>query len=84
MAIGRRVDIHAGLTTVTVRWGDRVVGAHARHWGRHQTITDPVHREAAARMRMRVTRITGPADEEVQVRTLSDYDRLLGLDEGVA
>lgn len=84
IAIGRRIDVHADLTTVTVRWGDRVVGAHARHWGRHQTITDPVHREAAARMRLRATRITGPADDEVQVRALSDYDRLLGLDEVVA
>lgn len=84
IAIGRRIDIHADLTTVTVRWGDRVVGAHDRHWGRHQTITDPVHREAAARMRLRATRISGPADDEVQVRALSDYDRLLGLDEVVA
>jgi transposase len=84
IAIGRRIDVHADLTRVTVRWGDRVVGAHDRHWGRHQTITDPVHREAAARMRLRATRITGPADDEVQVRALSDYDRLLGLDEVVA
>lgn len=84
IAIGRRIDVHADLTTVMVRWGDRVVGAHARHWGRHQTIQDPVHVEAAARMRRRATRITGPADSEVQVRALSDYDRLLGLDEVVA
>jgi hypothetical protein len=84
VAIGRQVAVHADLTTVTVRWGERVVGIHARHWGRHQTITDPVHREAAARMRLRATRITGPADDEVQVRALSDYDRLLGLDEVVA
>ena len=30
VAIGRRVDVHADLTTVTIRWGDRVVGAHDR------------------------------------------------------
>ena len=84
VAIGRRVDIHADLQAVTVRWGDRVVGTHDRHWGRHQTIADPVHLEAAARMRLRATRITGPTDSEVQVRALSDYDRLLGLDEVVA
>ena len=84
IAIGRRIDIHADLTTVTVRWADWVVGAHERHWGRHQTITDPVHRQAAARMRLRPARITGHADDEVQVRALSDYDRLLGLDEVVA
>lgn len=85
VAIGRRIDVHADLTTVTVRWGERVVGSHARHWGRHQTIQDPIHVAAAARMRLRAGRITGDVDDlEVQMRALSDYDRLLGLDEVVA
>lgn len=84
VAIGWCIDIHADLTTVTIRWGERLVGSHDRHWGRHQTITDPTHREAAARMRLRPARITGPSDGEVQVRALSDYDRILGLEEVVA
>ena len=86
IAIGRRIDVHADLTTVTVRWGDRVVGAHDRHWGRHQTITDPIHAAAATAMRLRAGRITGPApaDDDVQVRSLADYDRAFGLHETVA
>lgn len=84
-AIGRRVDIHADLQTVTVRWGDRIVASHARHWGTHQTIHDPAHLAAAATMRSRAgRRITGADHEQVQIRALSDYDRLLGLDEVVA
>ena len=84
VAIGRRVDVHADLTTVTIRWGDRVVGAHDRHWGQHQTIHDPAHLAAAARMRRRSQRDLGPGRDEAQVRALGYYDRLLDLDEGVA
>ena len=83
VAIGRRIDVHADLATVTIRWGERIVGVHARHWGRHQTIHDPEHVQAAERMRLKRTRITGPSDD-VEIRALSDYDRLLGLDEVVA
>lgn len=86
IAIGRRIDILADLTTVTVRWGDRVVGVHDRHWGWHQTITDPIHAAAATAMRLRAGRIAGPvpADDDVQVRSLADYDRAFGLHETVA
>ena len=84
VAIGRRVDVHADLNTVTIRWGDRIVGVHQRHWGRHQTLHDPAHLKAAARLRLRVHRRDDNATDEVQVRALGDYDRLLGLDEGVA
>lgn len=81
IAIGRKVTVHADLTTVTIRWGKRTVGIHDRHWGRHQTITDPVHAAAAATMRLRAGRFTGPvpADGDVQVRSLADYDRAFGL-----
>jgi transposase len=84
VAIGRRIDVHADLTTVTIRWADRIVGVHERHWGKHQTIHDPAHVHAAKRMRMKPTRITSPAGDEVQIRALSDYDRLLDSDEVVA
>lgn len=84
VAIGRRVDVHADLMTVTIRWGDRVVGAHDRHWGQQQTIHDPAHLAAAARIRRRSQRDPGPGRDEVQVRTLGDYDLRLGLNEGVA
>jgi transposase len=84
VAIGRRVEIHADLTTVTIRWGERVVGRHERHWGRHQTLHDPAHLQAAARLRRHATRTSGPVDDVVQVRALADYDRAFGLHETVA
>ncbi len=84
VAIGRRIDIHADLTAVTIRWGDRIVGSHERHWGKHQTIHDRAHVEAATQMRMKRTAITGPTGDDVEIRALADYDRLLGLDEVVA
>lgn len=86
VAIGRQVAVHADLTTVTIRWGERIVGTHERHWGRHQTITDPAHAAAATALRLRAGRITGPipADDDVQVRSLADYDRAFGLHETVA
>jgi hypothetical protein len=84
IAIGRRVQVSADLQDVTITWGERIVGHHRRHWGKHQTIHDPAHVEAAARMRLRPTRITGASSDEVQIRSLADYDRLLGLDEVVA
>jgi transposase len=86
VAIGRQVAVHADLGTVTIRWGERIVGIHERHWGRHQTITDPAHAAAATALRRRAGRITGPvpAGEDVQVRSLADYDRMLGLDAVVA
>ena len=86
VAIGRQVAVHADLTTVTIRWGERIVGVHERHWGRHQTITDPAHAAAATALRRRAGRITGPvpADDDVQVRSLADYDRAFGLHETVA
>ena len=85
-AIGRTVHVQADLTTVTIRWGERIVGVHERHWGRHQTITDPAHAMAAARLRLKAGRITGPPplEDDVQVRSLDDYDRAFGLHETVA
>ena len=41
--IGRFVDVHAGLTTVTIHCTGAVVGVHQRCWSSHQTITDPAH-----------------------------------------
>ena len=84
IAIGRRVQVSPDLHNVTITWGERIVGRHQRHWGKHQTIHDPAHIEAAARMRLRPTRITSASSDEVEIRSLADYDRLLGLDEVVA
>lgn len=79
--IGRRVRVVADLESVRVFAGDRQVAEHRRCWARHQTITDPVHAEAAIRMRNKVTGPSTwePASEEVEVRSLADYDAAFGL-----
>jgi transposase len=92
--IGRLVDVHAGLTVVTVRCGGAVVAVHDRCWSSHQTITDPAHVATAAGLRTafkaRTTAMRGPAAQHatgagagvgavVGVRALSDYDALFDL-----
>jgi transposase len=82
--IGRRVEIVADLERVRAWCQGQLVADHARSWARHQTITDPDHAEAAARLRTehRATSTTQPGD--VELRCLADYDTAFGLDEGVA
>lgn len=41
--IGRMVDVHADLDTITACCGGTVVACHPRAWTRHHTITDPTH-----------------------------------------
>jgi transposase len=83
-AIGRLVEIVADLQEVTVICGGQVLARHQRCWDVHQTLTDPAHAQAAAQMRrIRLQVAAGPADTEVEQRSLSDYDALLGI-EGVA
>jgi transposase len=83
-AVGRLVEIRADLTTVTVTLGERVVASHARCWARHQSLTDPDHAAAAAALRARQPH-RPPAEEQVEQRSLADYDAVFGLtDEQVA
>jgi transposase len=79
-AVGRRVEITAGLDQVVVTCGGAQVAAHARCWAAHQSITDPTHAAAAAQLR-RARRLatTPPIGTAVQQRSLADYDRLFGL-----
>jgi hypothetical protein len=51
--VGRRVDVVADLEQVQAFCDRRPVARHARCWARHQTITDPAHRQAAAALRRR-------------------------------
>ncbi|HTE67672.1 MAG TPA: IS21 family transposase [Actinomycetes bacterium] len=86
--VGRRVEVAADLDRVRVHYDGRLAADHQRCWARHQTLTDPIHRQAATRLR--ADRQTLPpcspgADADVEVRSLGDYDRLFGLDgQGVA
>ncbi|WP_306370093.1 hypothetical protein [Nocardiopsis sp. CC223A] len=84
-AVGRQVVVHADPEHVRAWCGGELVADHRRCWAAHQTLTDPEHARAAARMRhqVRTARAPRPALEPVEQRDLACYDRLLGV-EGVA
>jgi transposase len=78
--IGRWVDIHASPDRVRVFCAGRPVAEHERCWAAHQTITDPVHRQAATALRPAPTAARCTALAEVEHRHLGDYDRAFDLD----
>jgi transposase len=82
-AIGSRVELSADLDRVRARCAGRLVADHERIWARHQTLTDPAHRDAATRLRAQRAGLTGtaPPAAEVEQRCLGDYDAAFGLDE---
>jgi transposase len=83
--IGRRIEVAAGLERVCAFCDGRVVADHERIWARHQTLTDPAHWAAAqALRRQRLSVVRPPAEPDVQIRCLADYDTALGLDEGIS
>ena len=83
--IGRRIEVTADLARVRVLCEGQVVADHWRSWAWHQSISDPAHIAAARAMRRdRVTALRRPAEPEVQIRSLADYDSALGVDGGVA
>jgi len=59
-AVGRRVELRADLERVQAFCDGRLVADHARCWARHQTISDPGHLQAAARLRQQRAAL-GPA-----------------------
>jgi transposase len=82
--IGRRIEVVAGLERVRAFCGGKLAADHERIWARHQTLTDPGHWAAAqALRRQRLTVVARPAEPEVQIRCLADYDAALGLDGGI-
>jgi hypothetical protein len=85
-ATGRKVSVSADLNAVRVHCDSVVVAAHERCWAAHQTISDPAHVEAAARLRThhRLTAASAPIDDAVACRDLADYDRILGLEDEAA
>jgi transposase len=84
LAIGRRIEVKAGLGEVLVFCEGTEVARHARCWARHQTITDPVHSAAAATSRLDARRRpAGTCDPlEVEQRPLETYDRIFGVIDG--
>jgi transposase len=78
--IGRMVDIHADLDTVTAHCDGTVVATHARVWAHHQTVTDPPHVQIAAQLREALrTSVCQPTGDEL-IRDLADYDAWFGVD----
>src|ERR671937_1633220 len=64
--IGRRVELAAHLDQGRVFCDGRLVAEHARCWGRHQTISDPAHLQAAARLRHQRAVASGRLTEAAQ------------------
>jgi transposase len=80
-AVGRRVLVRADLERVQAFCDGQRVADHARIWATHQTISDPLHVEAAKMLRRsRIHANRPPAGSEVPVRDLSAYDAALGVD----
>ncbi len=77
--IGRRIEVTGGLDRIRVLCEGRVVADHQRIWAWHQSMSDPAHVEAARGLRReRITIVRPPAEADVQIRALSDYDAALG------
>jgi len=85
-SIGKFVDIHASLTEVIITCDGQIVARHTRSLAAGQNITDSAHVTAAAVLRAhyRQPKPSGTrahADgHRVQIRALSDYDALFGVD----
>jgi len=80
-AVGRRIEVVADLERVRVFCEGRVVADSPRCWARHQSLTDPVHAQAAATLRHhRFAVVTPSAVTAVEQRALTDYDTVFGLD----
>jgi transposase len=79
--IGRRIEVTGDLDRVRVLCEGRVVAGHQRVWAWHQSVSDPAHVDAARGLRReRIMIVRPPAEADVQIRALSDYDAALGLD----
>lgn len=85
--IGRRIEVVADLNRVRAICDGKPVADHQRIWAKHQTLSDPVHVEAAKVLRhSRIGALRPTHDPDVAVRDLGDYDTALGVDanDGVA
>ena len=72
--------VRADLDRVQVWCDGALVADHPRVWAKHQTISDPGHLAAARLLRRgRIDLIRPPAQAEVAVRALADYDAAFGV-----
>lgn len=84
--IGRRIEVIADLERVRVFSEGLCVADHERIWAHHQTVSDPVHVQAAGALRAVHRAIMGSGahrgDQQVELRALSDYDAAFDIDGG--
>jgi transposase len=76
-AIGRRVEVRVDLDHVVVRLAGEEVARHRRSLAKHRTVTDPAHIAARSTLRPRPTQAV--VVDEVEIRDLAVYDRVLGV-----
>jgi transposase len=82
-AVGRQVQVVAGLDTVTVILAGKVLAEHDRCWARHQSITDPAHHAAALALAARARKpMPAPQPDVVEQRDLGVYDAAFGITGG--
>ncbi len=79
-AIGRQVTVSADLERVRARLEGRLIADHTRVWARRMTITDPVHKAIAFKLRQQFASAQTGLDHTL-ARDLGDYDRAFGLDQ---
>jgi transposase len=86
-AIGRMVEVRAGLEDVTAVCDGREVARHDRSWAARGVVTDPGHREKAAELRAahdkaraeRAQRAASGPAHLVAVADLGGYDQMFGV-----
>ena len=79
-AIGQLIDVHTTLDRITASRSGHLLADHDRCWASRQTLTDPVHVEAAAALRHQFQHGTPAVAGDHLVRDLADYDRAFGVD----
>ena len=88
--IGRIVQAHADLDTVTVTCGGVVVAQHRRVWTTRSVITDAAHKARAAELRTHYDQVRAEQARQqaakpghlVALRSLDHYDQVFALPEG--
>jgi hypothetical protein len=83
-AIGRLVEVTAGMERVQVRLDGRLMAEHRRVWARGLTITDPAHQATAKLLREQFREPRALPAQDDLVRDLADYDHAFGLTDGLA
>lgn len=86
-AVGRMVDVEAGLEEVVVSCGGVEAARRQRLWTARQVAADPAHKERAAQLRAaydevhaeRARREAAGRARLVPLRALSDYDDMFGV-----